>query len=365
VMVEEFKAIKYTLSQGIKDSRLEELLNVVDRNAESNKRLVFIQSTIPSLVETMGGVFIAAVLVTSFRMADNYEVVLIQVFPVVILLMRLIPYVQQVNHNRGIIHGRLHHLYALNGLVDDFDKNRATETRTFEDGEKIIVSFKDVSYSYGNKVVFDNISYDLYRGRVVMIVGPSGGGKSTLIGLLTGLYKQQSGVITLYNDMTKNVVSVALQEPCLHRRSIKDNVLFPNRTSHSDLEVINFIKQVDANEFISDMPKKLNTTISDDGSSLSGGQRQRVSLARALSYQPDLLLLDEATSALDPSLEISVVDNIIRNKKHETTIVMVTHNHNLLNYSDEIIYVSNGQATIYRSKDEFLKEHTALDIGFN
>lgn len=175
-----------------------------------------------------------------------------------------------------------------------------------------IIKFEDVSFSYPTRPavqIFDNMSFEITPGTNVAIVGPSGGGKSTISSLLLRFYNPTSGRITIngVDISTFNLkslrrrIGVVSQEPVLFSGTIAENIAY-GKPDASRSEIVEAAKKANCT-FISDFPDGLETHVGARGAMLSGGQKQRIAIARALVKQPDILILDEATSALDAESE--------------------------------------------------------------
>jgi ATP-binding cassette subfamily B protein len=176
------------------------------------------------------------------------------------------------------------------------------------------VRFEDVSYSYdGKRPAVQDLSFEVRPGETLALVGATGSGKSTTLGLLYRAFDPQSGRIVVdgvdireltLSSLRRNI-GVVFQEPMLFARTIRDNVLV-GRPDASDQEVIAALARAQATDVMMRAPEGLDTVIAERGRSLSGGERQRLSIARALLKDPPILILDEATSALDAGTEEKV-----------------------------------------------------------
>ncbi|MET4080988.1 subfamily B ATP-binding cassette protein MsbA [Pedobacter sp. UYP30] len=225
------------------------------------------------------------------------------------------------------------------------DKKDAIAINTF--GQNL--SFNNVSFSYGEKKVLKNIDILVKKGETVALVGPSGGGKSTLMDLIPRFHDPKSGNIKIdgkdYKDLTVDSIRAQMgivnQDSFLFNDSIFNNIAFakPNAT---EPEVIAAAKIANAHEFILNTEQGYNTFVGDRGNRLSGGQRQRVCIARAVLANPPIMLLDEATSALDTESEKLVQDALTNLMKNRTSIV-IAHRLSTIQHADRIVVIDKGE----------------------
>lgn len=223
-----------------------------------------------------------------------------------------------------------------------------------------VVEFRDVSFRYGEDPILQGISLSASRNQVIALVGPSGGGKSTLVSLLPRFYDVTDGAITIdghdIRDITLNslVAQIALvdQETTLFHESIANNIRYgkPDATLE---EVIEAAKAAFANDFIMQLPEGYDTNIGDRGVRLSGGQRQRICIARALLKNAPILILDEATSALDTESEQMVqqaLDNLMVNR----TTFVIAHRLSTVQHADQIVVLEGGRIVERGTHDDLL-----------
>ncbi|OWF48089.1 ABC transporter B family member 1 [Mizuhopecten yessoensis] len=193
------------------------------------------------------------------------------------------------------------------------------------------VEFDNVKFTYPSRPeteVLKGISFILEPGKVLALVGPSGGGKSTIVNLIERFYDPDSGIVSLGGNNLRELeprwfrqkISMVSQEPTLFACSIKENIAYGKTAT--DTEIQEAAKQANAHEFISEFEKGYETLVGERGIRLSGGQKQRIAIARALIMDPVLLLLDEATSALDAESEHLVQEAVERAMKGRTVIVI-------------------------------------------
>ena len=225
------------------------------------------------------------------------------------------------------------------------DKPGAREIKEFNNG----IEFQNVSFAYGERHVLNNVNFTIPKGKTVALVGPSGGGKSTLMDLVPHFMEPQSGEILIDGENINNYTSHSLrsllgvvnQESILFNDSIFNNIAF-GKTNITKDEVIAAAKIANAHNFIIETEKSYETNIGDRGTKLSGGQRQRICIARAVLNNPPIMLLDEATSALDTESEKLVQDALNNLMKNRTSLI-IAHRLSTIQNADIIIVLESGQ----------------------
>ena len=224
------------------------------------------------------------------------------------------------------------------------------------------IRFENVSYSYGaGENVLKNVSMDIPTGETFALVGPSGGGKTTICHLIPHFYDVTHGKIfiddTEIHDITldslRKNIGIVQQDIYLFNASIKENILY-GRLDATDQEVIEAAKRANIHDYIMSMEDGYDTQIGERGVRLSGGQKQRLSIARVFLKNPPILILDEATSALDNTTEILIQKSLDELCKGRTTIV-VAHRLSTIKNADEIAVISDGSIIERGSHDELIK----------
>ncbi|KAH7309446.1 P-loop containing nucleoside triphosphate hydrolase protein [Stachybotrys elegans] len=212
------------------------------------------------------------------------------------------------------------------------------------------IKFNNVSFAYPTRPavnIFNGLDFEIPSGSNVCVVGPSGGGKSTVASLLLRFYNPSSGSITIngVDISTMNVkslrrrIGMVSQEPVLFSGTIAENIAY-GKPRATRMEIIAAARKANCN-FISDLPDGLETQVGARGSQLSGGQKQRIAIARALLKDPDILILDEATSALDAESETLVNEALASLLRGRNTTISIAHRLSTIKRSDQIIVLNN------------------------
>lgn len=225
------------------------------------------------------------------------------------------------------------------------------------------VTFDNVSFSYdGKRAAIADLAFTAHKGRVVALVGATGSGKSTTLGLLHRAFDPQSGRILIdgqdIRDFTlqslRRNIAVVFQEPMLFARTIREN-LEVGRADATDSEMMDALERAQALEFIGRQADGLDTIVGERGRSLSGGERQRLSIARALLKNPPVLILDEATSALDAATEQKLQKALEEVMKGRTTFV-IAHRLATIRNADHILVLDKGRIIEQGTFDELVAE---------
>ncbi len=221
------------------------------------------------------------------------------------------------------------------------------------DGFHDRISFEDVSFTYQHEetekdYVLSHLSFDIKKGKVFALVGPSGGGKTTICHLIPRFYEIDDGKITIdgidIRDITtqnlRKRIGIVAQDVFLFPGSILENIAYGNENASKE-EIMDAAKKANIHEFIMALDKGYDTKVGERGVMLSGGQKQRISIARAFLKNPDILILDEATSALDNMTEMQIQNALYQLQKGRTTIV-VAHRLSTVKNADEIIVLTEN-----------------------
>ncbi|MBR6045998.1 MAG: ABC transporter ATP-binding protein [Ruminococcus sp.] len=225
------------------------------------------------------------------------------------------------------------------------------------------VEFRNVSLNLGSKPVLKDISFKIEAGETVVIMGPTGSGKTSLINLIPRFSDCSSGEVLVdgvnvrmhkLHDL-RNRISIATQDVLLFSDTIDSNIAFGNSKLEEEY-VLRCAELAAASEFINKMPMKYDTLIGERGVGLSGGQKQRISLARALAMRPAILILDDTTSAVDMETESFIQHNLDEELDFSCTKIMIAQRISSSRNADKIIILENGRVTAIGTHDELIRQ---------
>lgn len=260
--------------------------------------------------------------------------------------------------NQGVAAGE--RIFAV--LDSQNEIKDAPDAKEFE-GFKDKIEFRNVHFSYDDsREIVHGVSFEVRKGETVALVGPSGGGKTTLSELMERFYDTNSGDILIdgvsirdyKQDSLRSAMSLVSQETVLFNDTIRSNIAL-GRIDATDEEIIEACKVANAHNFITESPEGYNTNIGDRGAKLSGGQRQRLSIARAVLKNPEFLILDEATSALDTESEKLVQEALTKLLKGRTSVI-IAHRLSTIMNADRIFVVDEGSIVEEGTHSELIEK---------
>jgi len=282
----------------------------------------------------LGGHFVVTGSLTLGNFAAFNSYVIMLIFPVM-----MIGFMSNIIASATASYGRIRQV---------LDEPPPTESGTINSGIKGDIVLKNVTLKYGEKPVLKNISFSVKAGSQTAIIGPTAAGKSQLLYLLANLIPPDSGTVEYdgieMGKYTREVfhkhIGFVFQDSVIFNMSLRENIAFNDNVTEESLRKA--IETAELDEFIESLPAKLDTIVSERGTSLSGGQKQRIMLARALAINPVILLLDDFTSRVDRMTESRILCNI-RNNYPDITLLSVTQKIAPVKHFDQIILLMEGE----------------------
>ncbi|XMB85235.1 ABC transporter ATP-binding protein [Mycoplasmatota bacterium WC44] len=247
------------------------------------------------------------------------------------------------------IYGNYSSVKAKFGRLDLINHLTKDEREIIKKSIEPLIMVDEVSFQIENNIILKNINFEVNHGEWICIVGENGVGKTTLLNLLSGLYKPSSGRI-IYNESIfetgqeklSDVLTYAQQSDGLFMGTIKENIIFDS----TNVNEIQLKKLLDESGFQNELPDGINSEIQQSGTNFSGGQKQKISLARLFMSNKDIVFIDEPLSAVDPDSKIKLIKRISEFVKDKTCI-SIDHNFQFVNYADKILFIDyDGQVLL-------------------
>jgi len=313
----------------------------------------FFQGLLYTVVLVSGGYFIAK----GSLKADDLAIYALYIGIFLNPLNVLINFTEQFQKGYS---GFVRFLEVIETEPEIVDKKNAVELTDVK-GD---ITFENVSFQYKDDAeVLNSISIDIKAGKTVALVGPSGGGKTTLCSLIPRFYDVTAGAVKVdgidVRDVTlkslRKAIGIVQQDVYIFDGSIRDNIAY-GKPGATDKEIIEAAKNADIHDFIMSLEDGYNSHVGERGTRLSGGQKQRIAIARVFLKDPKILILDEATSALDNESERHIQASLDRLSKNRTTIV-IAHRLSTIRNADEILVISNNSVQEQGTHEELLKRN--------
>lgn len=346
---------------GGEQQELHQFESVNERNRYLNMKLVLVNAGSSPIIQFIFGLGIAGVIY--FALLPSMRQVITpgtfaSFISAVLLVMPPLKHVTDINAplQKGIAAGQ-----SIFELLDEEVETRGGSLRV--ERVKGELEFRNVNFSYATEKgeVLRDVSFKVEPGKTVALVGRSGSGKSTIVGLVARFYDPVSGEILLdgasirnYNlhDLRQQIAMVS-QDVILFNDSIRNNIAYGTLANHTEADLVAAAEAANALGFINELPEKFDTQVGDRGVLLSGGQRQRIAIARALLKDAPLLILDEATSALDSESERHIQAALERLMQSRTTLV-IAHRLSTVERADRILVLDQGRIVESGRHEELL-----------
>lgn len=339
----------------------------VNRYARINVSMARKQELASPLSEFMGVTVVAGILLYGgiLVLNNDSELKASEFITYIIIFSQILPPAKAISNalssiQRGLASGeRIFSTIDTQPAIQDKPTAKTIEKFTHN------LVFDHVSFSYEKELILKDISFSIEKGKTIAIVGPSGGGKSTIADLIPRFYDPDAGTILLDGipltdykiESIRKQMGIVTQESILFNDTIFNNIAFG--MPHASLEeVIQAAKIANAHDFIMNTPEQYQTVMGERGTKLSGGQRQRISIARAVLKNPSILILDEATSALDSESE-KLVQEALTNLMRNRTSIVIAHRLSTVQHANEILVIQNGEI-IEQGNHEGLVEQGGL-----
>ncbi|MDR3519749.1 MAG: ABC transporter ATP-binding protein [Candidatus Pacebacteria bacterium] len=321
-------------------------LNILALFASLIPVITFFTNLATLVIVVLGGHFVIQGTMTlgNFTAFNSYLAILI--FPILI-----IGFMTNVIASARASYGRIGEV-----LYVSKEKKNGTLASTLR-GD---IEVKDVTVLFGEKAALRDVSFRVLAGSKTAIIGPTAAGKTQMLYLLTGLLYPTKGEIIIdgknINEYDKeslhSQIGFVFQDSILFNLSLRENIAFSNLAKDAYLEKA--ISTAELQDFIDTLPEKLDTVVSERGTSLSGGQKQRIMLARALALNPKILLLDDFTSRVDNQTEAKILDNITKNYP-DLTLISVTQKIQSIEHYNQIVLLMEGEVLAKGTHEELLK----------
>lgn len=252
---------------------------------------------------------------------------------------------------------------AYNRISEVLESPETVESGHIQEPLRGNIEFRNVSLSFDNKPVLKDISFSVKAGSRVAIIGPTAAGKSQLLNLITDLIKPDSGSVLFdgkpveeyVQEKFHNQIGFVFQDSVIFNLSLRENIAFSDQVTDESLQKA--IETAELKDFIDALPEKLNTVVSERGTSLSGGQKQRIMLARALALNPKILLLDDFTARVDRPTEKKILANLAQNYP-DMTLISVTQKVSSVKHFEQIILLMEGEIIARGTHRELMETST-------
>ncbi len=365
VIQETSAGIKVIKGFSLEDRMIDRMETAILKVEERSNEIARLQSIASPLMEFLAGLAVAGVLVVStMGLAGSEQPTAGQLMSFITALLMAYEPAKRLSKMRVQIETCMVGVGMLFGLLDQEDTMRESpDAHDLTDGPGEI-ALRDVTFGYhGTLPVIEGMSVTFEAGKTTALVGQSGGGKSTIFGLIMRFYDPDMGSVEIDGQNLQEVsfsslrrkVSYVGQDTFLFSASVIEN-LRCSAPNASDEEVMDAARAAHAHEFISELPNGYDTQVGENGTFLSGGQKQRIAIARAILRNAEILLLDEATSALDAESE-NLVKNALDALTRDMTVIIIAHRLATVLEADKIMVVQDGAVIEQGDLDQLIQSN--------
>lgn len=365
VLQETSAGIKVIKVFALEDRMIDRMETAIRKVEQRSNDIARLQAIASPLMEFLAGLAVAGVLIVStMGIAGTEQPTAGQLMSFITALLMAYEPAKRLSRMRVQIETCMVGVGLLFSLLDQEDTMvESPRARDLSDGPGQI-TLRNVTFGYqGTVPVIDNMSATFEAGKTTALVGQSGGGKSTLFGLIMRFYDPDQGSVEIDGQDLRDVsfaslrrkISYVGQDTFLFSASVMDN-LRCSAPEASDEEVIAAARAAHAHQFITDLPQGYETPVGENGTFLSGGQKQRIAIARAILRKAEILLLDEATSALDAESE-SLVKEALDALTQDVTVIVIAHRLSTVLEADKIIVIQDGTIAEQGNLDQLMQKN--------
>ncbi len=311
------------------------------------QRQVFSKEALRALQEPLITIFFAIGLYVALVFM---ELPLSNVLVMVYMLAKILKALQRAQkEQQSMVIAESAYWSILSRIRDAEEQKEKFQGRRFPEFRKAVI-LSEIVMTYRDKPVLNGLDMEVLKGSFTALVGPSGAGKTTVVDLITGLFRPQEGKVLVDGvpldeiDLRKwrEMIGYVPQETLLLHDTVLFNITLGDE-SISREDAIDALRKAGAWEFVSQLPEGIDSVVGERGGLISGGQRQRITIARALAKKPALLIMDEATSALDPETELEICKTL-RGLREQVTVLAISHQETILREADRAYVLENGRA---------------------
>lgn len=348
MLLETISGIKLVKSFGMEDYELERFKGHNQTFYKLNMKSVKRMKIISPLTESMGVVCVAVILWMAGKSIVSGDLSAGVFTAFLAAIFSMMKPVKKLSNVYGINQQALAAAERIFQLMDEpvtiREKQDAVRLGSFEKG----ITLEGSSFKYDKENVLEDVDLTINKGEVVALVGPSGGGKSTLVNLIPRFYDPCQGTVRIDGKDLKDIsirslrgkIGLVTQETLLFNDSVKANISYGHEGIDEE-QLVRVAKAANAHRFIKDFPDGYDTVIGERGLKISGGQRQRIAIARAVYKNPPILIFDEATSQLDTESE-KLVQEAIENLIKGRTVIVIAHRLSTIKHADKIVVLDKG-----------------------